>query len=221
MQHSPARSYAGLFVSGVTTRTKALRNRTLSRDDYLMKNKQFFLPLLAFIVLSGCTSPAQRMANCEAQGISKDTCYLSEQNRQQSINNAAEAAALNNAAQAVRSQSVPTQHAQSAKRQKTSCDDLKLFQSKEIEMTPQQYDELAACNRALSSKSGTGKVWKGYGVKVERKVDGSIYVDDHAALRTEQNEKADVYQSGLYNVIIYKNGTVILMQQSKQIGRLH
>ena len=113
-----------------------------------MKNKHFFLTLLAVVALSGCTSPARRMANCEAQGISKDTCYLSEQNRQQSINNAAEAAALNNAVQAARSQSDPTQRAQSAKRQKTSCDDLKLFQSKGIEMTPQQYDELAGCNRA-------------------------------------------------------------------------
>lgn len=198
-----------------------LRKRPLERDKYLMKSTSFILSLMAFMILSGCTSPAQRMANCEAQGISKDTCYLSEQNRQQSINNAAEAAALNNAAQAVRHQYVPTQHGQSAKRQKTSCDDLYLFQSKGIEMTPLQYDELAACHRALSSKPGTSSVWKGYGVKVERKVDGTVYVDDHVAVRAEQNEQADVYQSGLYNVIIYKNGTVILMQKSRQIGQLH
>ncbi len=38
------------------------------------------------------------MADCESKGISKDTCYLAEQNRQASITNAAEAAALQNAA---------------------------------------------------------------------------------------------------------------------------
>lgn len=38
------------------------------------------------------------MSECESKGISKDTCYLAEQNRQASINNAAEATALQNAA---------------------------------------------------------------------------------------------------------------------------
>ena len=88
-----------------------------------MKTTFFIVSILASVVLSGCTSPAQRMANCEAQGISKDTCYLSEQNRQQTINNAAEAAALNNATQAVRRQHVPAQHAQSAKRQEYRAQD--------------------------------------------------------------------------------------------------
>jgi hypothetical protein len=42
------------------------------------------------------------MAECQAQGISKDTCYLSEQNRQNSINNAAMKQAMENAHDAVK-----------------------------------------------------------------------------------------------------------------------
>lgn len=49
------------------------------------------------LFLAGCSSQASRMADCEAQGISRDTCYLSEQNRQSAINAAAEKQALENA----------------------------------------------------------------------------------------------------------------------------
>jgi len=66
-----------------------------------------FAGVASAVFLAGCTSPTQRMAACEAQGVSKDTCYLSEQNRQQGINNASLAAAYANAANA-------TQHAQAA-----------------------------------------------------------------------------------------------------------
>lgn len=59
-------------------------------------------------VLMGCTSESQRLANCEAKGISKDSCYLTEQNRQATMNAAYEKQALENAAAAV-------QHGQSAK----------------------------------------------------------------------------------------------------------
>lgn len=75
-----------------------------------MKAKMMVLAgLMSTVFLTGCSSPAQRMAACEAQGISKDTCYLSEQNRQQGINNAAMAAAYANAANAT-----AEQHAQAA-----------------------------------------------------------------------------------------------------------
>ncbi|MFQ2603155.1 hypothetical protein ACK30G_09815 [Aeromonas caviae] len=55
-----------------------------------------------FGLLAGCASPAQRMAECQAQGISKDACYQAEQNRQASIMNAAEKQALENASKAVK-----------------------------------------------------------------------------------------------------------------------
>lgn len=75
-----------------------------------MKAKLMVLAvLMSAVFLAGCSSPAQRMAACEAQGVSKDTCYLSEQNRQQGINNAALTAAYANAANAT-----VEQHAQAA-----------------------------------------------------------------------------------------------------------
>lgn len=75
-----------------------------------MKAKMImFAGVFSALFVAGCTSPAQRMAACEAQGISKDTCYLSEQNRQQGINNASLTAAYANAASAT-----AEQHAQAA-----------------------------------------------------------------------------------------------------------
>ena len=51
-------------------------------------------------LLAGCVSPEQRIANCTAKGVSYDTCYLSEQQRQQGVNNASLSAAYANAARA-------------------------------------------------------------------------------------------------------------------------
>lgn len=52
-------------------------------------------------LMAGCSSPDQRMADCRAQGISKDTCYMAEQNRQTAILGAAEKQAMENASKAV------------------------------------------------------------------------------------------------------------------------
>ncbi|MCU6670216.1 hypothetical protein M8013_15855 [Enterobacteriaceae bacterium H4N4] len=49
------------------------------------------------ILLSGCVSEEQRLANCEAKGVSRDACYVADQNRQATINAAAEKQALENA----------------------------------------------------------------------------------------------------------------------------
>lgn len=65
------------------------------------------LPLL---MLVGCSSSSSRMAECEAQGVSRDACYLAEQNRQSAINSAAEKQALENA------QALYPQKAQAAKK---------------------------------------------------------------------------------------------------------
>ena len=48
-------------------------------------------------VLAGCSSEASRMSACENKGISRDACYIAEQNRQATINAAAEKQALENA----------------------------------------------------------------------------------------------------------------------------
>lgn len=60
--------------------------------------------------LAGCSSEASRMANCEAKGVSRDACYIAEQNRQAAIMNAAEKQALENA------QAMYPQKAQAAKK---------------------------------------------------------------------------------------------------------
>ncbi|WP_211449602.1 hypothetical protein [Enterobacter mori] len=70
-------------------------------------------------LLAACSSPAQRISECEAQGISKDTCYLAEQNKQASINAAAEKQALENAANAV--QHAQTTHKHREELAKSGC----------------------------------------------------------------------------------------------------
>jgi len=59
--------------------------------------KRITLSLLAVALLAGCSTQASRLADCEAQGVSKDACYIVEQNRQISLQNAAESQALHNA----------------------------------------------------------------------------------------------------------------------------
>lgn len=51
----------------------------------------------ACAILSGCSTSASRMAACESQGVSRDACYIADQNRQSAINAAAEKQALENA----------------------------------------------------------------------------------------------------------------------------
>lgn len=59
--------------------------------------------LAAVMSLAACSSPAQRMAECESKGVSKDACYVAEQNRTATLNAAAEKQALENAAQLAQS----------------------------------------------------------------------------------------------------------------------
>ncbi|MLU53278.1 hypothetical protein DRT11_23955 [Salmonella enterica subsp. enterica] len=61
------------------------------------------LALVAVLALAGCTSQASQIADCQAQGISRDACYMAEKDRQNSINAAAEKQALENAAQVAQS----------------------------------------------------------------------------------------------------------------------
>lgn len=50
------------------------------------------------LLLAGCSTQASRMADCQSQGISKDTCYMAEQNRQTAIQSAALKQAMENSA---------------------------------------------------------------------------------------------------------------------------
>lgn len=49
------------------------------------------------LALTGCSTSASRMAECEAQGVTRDACYVAEQNRHAAIVGAAEKQALENA----------------------------------------------------------------------------------------------------------------------------
>ncbi|KAA0263963.1 hypothetical protein [Hafnia alvei] len=62
-----------------------------------MKMQKIFIAGLIISSLAACSSPAERMAKCESQGISKDACYIAEQSRENAINSAAEKQALENA----------------------------------------------------------------------------------------------------------------------------
>lgn len=79
----------------------------------IVMNKLLIAVVIGGGLLAGCSSTAKRMAECEAQGVSKDTCYLAEQNRQNAINEAAYNAQWANARDAVK------QKAQAAKKAKT------------------------------------------------------------------------------------------------------
>ncbi|MBF7955482.1 hypothetical protein [Rahnella victoriana] len=65
------------------------------------------LVIAALAVLAGCSTQASRMADCQSQGVSKDTCYMAEQNRQTAIQSAALKQSMENAA---------AQYAQTAKK---------------------------------------------------------------------------------------------------------
>jgi hypothetical protein len=67
-----------------------------------MKKIMLMMVMVMAGTLAGCSTAAQRQAECQAQGISKDTCYLAEHNRQDSINNAAMKQAMENANAAVK-----------------------------------------------------------------------------------------------------------------------
>lgn len=71
-----------------------------------MKKTIFTVVILGIAYfLGGCSTKASRMQECLNEGISKDTCYLAESQRQAAISNASMNAAFANAAHAV-------QHAQ-------------------------------------------------------------------------------------------------------------
>ena len=129
--------------------------------------------LLAVILLAGCSSPTSRIADCQAQGVSHDTCYLAEQQRQAAILSASEAQAFKNAEAA--------QHAQAAKK----------------------------------------SIYKGFGMTFRMSSKNFAYLNDSLCAIDEDNKDATVYQSGLYNVIVYHHtGKVALMKEGQFVGYL-
>lgn len=63
--------------------------------------KVFMLSVVAgALLLAGCKSAADRMYECERSGVSRDACYVAEQNRQANFNGAAQKQAYENAKEA-------------------------------------------------------------------------------------------------------------------------
>ena len=122
--------------------------------------------LLAVILLAGCSSPTSRIADCQAQGVSHDTCYLAEQQRQTAI----------------------------------------LSASKHRHLK---------CRSRNNMPSGKKSIYKGFGMTFRMSSKNFAYLNDSLCAIDEDNADATVYQSGLYNVIVYHHtGKVALMKKA-------
>lgn len=75
--------------------------------------KKLMIVGVTALFLAGCSNEASRMAECEAKGVSRDACYVAEQNRKATINGVAEKQAMENA------QALYPQKAQAAKKEST------------------------------------------------------------------------------------------------------
>lgn len=75
-----------------------------------VKHKKTIYVLVIASVLSGCVSEEERLARCEAKGVSRDVCYQVDRANQQMIASNAQQNAYANARAAVK------QHAQAAKK---------------------------------------------------------------------------------------------------------
>ncbi|WP_247649071.1 hypothetical protein [Enterobacter bugandensis] len=62
------------------------------------------------LTVVGCKSTTERIYECEAQGISRDACYTAEQNRQATLNAAAQKQAYENASAAVNTDTTHKHH---------------------------------------------------------------------------------------------------------------
>lgn len=79
-----------------------------------MKKTIFTVVILGIAYfLGGCSTKASRMQECLNEGISKDTCYLAESQRQAAISNASMNAAFANAAHAVQHAQMTHKHRKS------------------------------------------------------------------------------------------------------------
>ena len=59
----------------------------------------------------------------------------------------------------------------------------------------------------------------GHGIKFKRSRDGFGYINDMMANHTESNEWADVYETGIYAVIVYKKTTAHSVKITRITGK--
>ncbi|WP_347289961.1 hypothetical protein [Kluyvera georgiana] len=131
--------------------------------------------LVGVVVLAGCTTEDQRLAKCEAKGISRDVCYQEEKAYWRNYqSNMATLNASNQQADAIR-------------------------EGNEIQKKHYKHVD----QKAQSAKKS--KQWEG--MKLVATSTG-LTVDGKPAAVVEKTKEATVYQQGLFNYIVYKNGKI-------------
>ncbi|MGU3522321.1 hypothetical protein ACLBW2_04365 [Enterobacteriaceae bacterium C23F] len=63
-------------------------------------------------------------------------------------------------------------------------------------------------------------VYQGYGVSFTIENDYFVYLNDKPCALDEKTNKAAVYSSGLYQVVVYKSGKVSLLKKGVYVGDL-
>lgn len=181
-----------------------------------MKKLAILIPVL---LLAGCQSASQRMAECRDQGYSRDTCYQVEQNREATERaariGAAQKQVYENADKAFNEDEANRHH------HHHHADQYGQAAHRHLHGCTQVQDAQGTCN--LSSKPAASpapiSVTK-FGVTFKRSKDGFAYVNEHAAAVSEQTESATTYQSGIYDVIVRKSGRIDLMKEGQFVGHM-
>ena len=157
------------------------------------------LCIVSVLILAGCSSQASRMQECENQGISRDTCYIAEQNRQSAINAAAEKQALENAAR---------QYGQASHKH---LDRLAANGCTQVDEANGLCDETHA--KAQAPVSSAKPFTKHVGdVEIKRDRLGLVSIDGKPAVEIEHEKGNQSFEAGIYITTIYANGKVALFK---------
>lgn len=152
-----------------------------------MKYSMLALIIAGVSVLSGCTTEDQRLAKCEAKGISRDVCYQEEKAYWRNYQaNMATLNASSQQADAIREGN---------------------------EINRKQYKHVNQHAQAAKKEH----VYKAEGLQLVLKADGNVTVDGKLAALVETTPKAKTYSQGLYQFIVYSNGKIALLGDGKFI----
>ncbi len=152
-----------------------------------MKYSMLALIIAGVSVLSGCTTEDQRLAKCEAKGISRDVCYQEEKAYWRNYQaNMATLNASSQQADAIREGN---------------------------EINRKHYKHVDQHAQAAKKEH----VYKAEGLQLVLKADGNVTVDGKLAALDETTPKAKTYSQGLYQFIVYSNGKIALLGDGKFI----
>ena len=207
-----------------------------------MNMKQKILLVAIVGLLAGCSkSSEQRMMECEYQGISRDTCYLAEQNRKNSrdasMAGSAQKQVLENQKEALHSLRHEYGDEEGSKAWEKK--HLRDSDSNEYRHNAEQHAQSAhkgqknctqvqegqgLCDADHPMKTAAKTTLKPFkkhlnGIEFRRSPDGFMYIDGSLAAVTEENADVIAYQAGLFTVVTYKKtGKVAVMENGKFLG---